>query len=359
MEDIIKRDECVLCCNKKLINFTNITSYKKMYIDIVDKNNYWNMQYGYCENCFSVQLMTLLNPDILYGDVYFQPLNTTYIWVQHNISFVQFIVDNININKPMIEIGSSSFCLGKHLTHYYKDYTVFDYSLKSCIKQENVKYIEGNCENYNFPEESVIIMSHVFEHLYEPKIFIKNCKDNGVKDIIMSIPEMFITNHNVSDQHTFSYNKNDIEYIFSLFNYKLNKFINFNTNDNLFHCLFFHFTLRDEVKVERSVIKNRHLHSKEMLKKNIFLKRKSFICPSGMYANIVYNKIINPEEIICFIDIDPLKHDKIFGNTNLQIKHYSILSEYDDADIYIYTNINKNIINTIRKYNQKINIIEL
>jgi hypothetical protein len=55
------------------------------------------------------------------------------------------------------------------LIEYYKDYTVFDYSLDQAIRRDNVNYIEGNCENFDFPQDSNIIMSHVFEHLYEPK----------------------------------------------------------------------------------------------------------------------------------------------------------------------------------------------
>jgi hypothetical protein len=94
-------------------------------------NNSWEIEYGYCENCYSVQLMKLADPEILYDKNYFQPLNYTYLWIQHNIAFTKFIIDNLDTdtNNKITEVGSSSFCLGKHLIHYYKDYTVFDYSL--------------------------------------------------------------------------------------------------------------------------------------------------------------------------------------------------------------------------------------
>ena len=38
---------------------------------------------------------------------------------------------------------------------------------------ENIEYISGNCETYNYTGINTIIMSHVFEHLYNPKEFIK------------------------------------------------------------------------------------------------------------------------------------------------------------------------------------------
>jgi len=148
------------------------------------------MKYGYCEKCYSVQLKTLLDPNILYDKNYVQPVSSSYSWVKHNISFISFIINSVNINKSLIEIGSSTFVLGKHLIEYYKDYTIFDYSLEQTGKKDGVKYIERNCENYNFPENSNIIMSHVFEHLYDPQKFIENCKNNNVENIIISIPNM-------------------------------------------------------------------------------------------------------------------------------------------------------------------------
>jgi hypothetical protein len=140
-----------------------------IYPDDICSNITWDMTYGYCKQCLSVQLKTLLDPNILYDKNYIQPNSASYNWVQHNISFIDFIVKCVNTNIPLIEVGSSSFVLGRHLIEYYKDYTVFDYSLDQAIRRDNVNYIEGNCENFDFPQDSNIIMSHVFEHLYEPK----------------------------------------------------------------------------------------------------------------------------------------------------------------------------------------------
>ena len=359
--NIIYRNKCVLCNDSTLKEIKDIQCYKKMCVNTIDNDNSWVMKYGYCINCFSVQLMTLLNPDIVYNENdYYLPLSNSYTWVQHNISLVQFIITHINLNNSIIEIGSSSFCIGKHLIHYYNDYTVFDYSINNCNKQNNVKYIEGNCETYLFNNNSTIIMSHVFEHLYEPKKFINNCKNNNVKNIIISIPYMDNEHFFVNNQHTFLYNKEDIVYLFSLFNYKLNDFNFFNSNDNSFKCLFFYFTLNNDiVQYNHTIIKDRHLYSKNLLENKIVLKRKTYICPAGVFAINTYNFIINKELIESFIDIDKLKQDKYYGSTNVLIKDYNELLNKDDVDIIISSNHNKNIIEHIKKYNTKINIIEI
>jgi hypothetical protein len=167
----INREYCVLC--EKQNEIITITTHKMplyvIYPDDICSNITWDMTYGYCKQCLSVQLKTLLDPNILYDKNYIQPNSASYNWVQHNISFIDFIVKCVNTNIPLIEVGSSSFVLGRHLIEYYKDYTVFDYSLDQAIRRDNVNYIEGNCENFDFPQDSNIIMSHVFEHLYEPK----------------------------------------------------------------------------------------------------------------------------------------------------------------------------------------------
>ena len=131
---IFNRNYCILCNEPTKLN--DITTIKIPLYTVCPKdvNNYsWDMTYGYCESCFSVQLKTLLDPNILYDKNYVQPLSQSYNWIQHNISFIQFIVSCIDTKYPLIEIGSSSFVLGKHLIDYYKDYTVFDYCLDQAV----------------------------------------------------------------------------------------------------------------------------------------------------------------------------------------------------------------------------------
>ena len=47
--------------------------------------------------------------------------------------------------------------------------------IADCTTQIPVKFIKGNCENYNFNKDDTIIMSHVLEHLHDPRKFVKNC----------------------------------------------------------------------------------------------------------------------------------------------------------------------------------------
>jgi hypothetical protein len=351
------RTSCVLC-DASLISFSSFKHPTYNCVSVGQLNGTWDIEYGYCSQCFSVQLTKLADPLILYDKNYTQPLYNTYLWIQHNISFIKFIINHYNsdIHTSILEIGSSSFCLGKHLLHYYKDYTVFDYSLEQAVKIDNVKYIEGNCEVYPFQTDT-IVMSHVFEHLYEPKLFLQNCLLHNVKNIFISIPSMNdLSEFHIGSQHTFSYNEYDIEYIFGLYRYKLECLQPWNSVDNSFPCLFFYFKLDTVITIERPIFQ-RHLYSIQFLTKPIIVPKRTFLATSGMFSVISYSRIQNKEDIIGVIDVDKNKHGKLFSCTNLLVYPYEHLQE-DDSILIIHPK-KENIIKMIQSMHKHVHILQI
>jgi hypothetical protein len=355
------RNFCVLCNNNfKLLDIKTLKMpLYSIYPNNIKKETYWNMTYGYCEKCFSVQLKSLLDLNLLYNKNYILPNFNSYNIIQHNISFIKFIIDSIETNQSLIEIGGSSFILGKHLIEYYKDYTIFDYYLDHAVEYNNVKYIQGNCEIYNFNENSNIIMSHVFEHLYEPKKFIENCKKNRVKNIIISIPNMNnLNNIYVFNQHTFLYNDNDIEYIFGLSNYKVKNKIFFNIIDESAPCLFFHFELTNNIiNIERKIILDRHNYTQKILSP-IIIPKNTFLITAGSMMLYIYSLIENKDNIIGIIDNNKLIQGNKFADLDYIIQSYEYLKNYDNNTNCLVFGYRKNdIINNIKKINTIINII--
>jgi hypothetical protein len=338
------RELCVLCEHSRLKELANI--------DIC------GIKYGFCPECFSVQLTNLLDPSVIYNGKYIQPDSASYNWVRHNISFINFIVKCVNTSETLIEIGSSSFVLGKHLIEYYTDYTVFDYSLEQVKMRPDVKYIEGNCENFDFPWDSTIIMSHVFEHLYEPKKFIENCKRNHVKNIIIAVPNMESSNIlHVTCQHTFMYSENDIEYIFGLHQYKLSDKYRFNTKDESFPVLFFNFELtNDIIEVDRCLSNSRHLYIEKILKK-IKIPENTIIATAGCFSEILYSLIEDKENLIAVIDNNKNLHGKKFIDSELLIHSYDFLVNLKNCNIILHHPRKVDIISCIRRCNKNINII--
>ena len=333
------RKNCVLC-DTSLISFT---SFLHPVYDCADTNDAWTIEYGYCPHCFSVQLMTLADPLVLYDKNYFQPLYQTHLWIQHNLSFIAFIAKHCP-PQPLLEIGSSSFCLGKHLIHYYPDYTVFDYSIEQAIQLPNVTYIEGNCEEYDFTQPC-IVMSHVFEHLYEPKKFIRNCLRNKVKSIILSIPYMDDRQLHVSNQHTFLYNPQDIVYLFGLYEYKVKDFNHWNDVDESFPCLFYNFILDGPQQVEQ-IIEPRHLFTIQQFK-TFRVPKNTFLTTSGMFTVLLYPWIENKDDVIGVVDVNPKKQGKKFSYTSLIVQPYEALDKTGNTALVNHPK-RKNIISMIQ-----------
>jgi hypothetical protein len=344
--EIYKRKKCVLC-DHTLQSFSSFQHPNYECVDVHVKNDSWNIEYGYCIECYSVQLMSLADPKILYDKNYFQPLYKTYLWIQHNISFIKFIIDNYNcdVHKSITEIGSSSFCLGKHLIHYYPNYTVFDYTLDQAIRRNDVTYIEGNCEEYNF-NTPTIVMSHVFEHLYEPKKMIQNCLRTKVKNIFISIPSMNQDGLHVGSQHTFLYHDIDIVYLFGLYQYKLKQNTVWNSVDDSFPCLFFYFELQDEVIPIDRPITPRHLFSIDYLTKYITVPKNTYLATCGMFSILLYSFIQNKENVIGVIDVNKDKQGKKFSFTELLVYPYEVLT--DDVSIVVFHPKKNNIIQSIK-----------
>jgi len=312
------RKKCVLCDT----SLTSFSSFLHPVHDCVDDTqDTWTIEYGYCPHCFSVQLMTLADPVVLYDKHYFQPLHQSHLWIQHNLSFLAFLVRYCP-PQPILEIGSSSFCLGKHLIHYYPDYTVFDYTIEQAVQRPDVTYIEGNCEDYDFKHDC-IVMSHVFEHLYEPKKFIQNCLRNKVKSILISIPYMDDTQLHVSNQHTFLYNPQDIVYLFGLHDYKVKDFSHWNSSDESFPCLFYHFVLDGPQQVTQ-YIEPRHEYTMKQFQ-TFRVPPNTFLTTSGMFSVLIYPWIENKEDVIGIVDIDPKKQGKLFSYTSLIVQPYEVL----------------------------------
>jgi hypothetical protein len=144
--------------------------------------------------------MKLLDPDILYDNNYFQPLNNTYLWIQHNISFIKFIIDNIiefaEIITYSIHLNSSYSCIEtllynvpgtffgiKYLNHYRILNTISKdnyFGVSYIYEDHRIKFInDDDTESTNISrsymttsDEIVYEVTRYEDSWYKNKIFI-------------------------------------------------------------------------------------------------------------------------------------------------------------------------------------------
>ena len=199
---------------------------------------------------------------------------------------------------------------------------------------------KGNCEDCSFENTNTIIMSHVFEHLYNPAKFVENISKHDVKSIIISIPNLkeLLNNENINTlhfEHTYYIDKSYIEYLFSKNGYYLNDNYYFNN-----HSIFFHFVKKDHVPIK--LINNIELKNKfnnlllvRNTISNIKIKPYSFIAPAGHFGQLVYT-LCKPDSLLGFLDNDTSKQNHRVYGTPYMVYSYSKLKDYKDVIVYVY-----------------------
>jgi len=371
------RKNCVICNETKLINIFNLINT----INIVEINEFndseiFDLNFIGCTNCGCVQLSNLFEQDKIYE----QPLHYTEsnVFKKHDQLLSEFIVNNLIYKNDLLEIGGSYGKLAKLIIEKYKltdinlNYKILEISKENYPDIENIKYINGNCETFDFSNTNSIIMSHVFEHLYEPRKFIRNIYKHNVKEIIISIPDMDnLTKdkdiNNLNIQHTFYINTPFLKYLFNEFNYNLKNIYNYNNNS-----IFYHFVKNDNI-LNNEILKDfrntdllytLNIFYKELKNKikDININNNFYICPSGFYGKIIYYYLNNEtkKNVLGFLDSDNFKINKRLSGTKCFIFKKEIIKDYDNITVLIIAEKYKNEIKEeLLSYNNKISFIYL
>jgi hypothetical protein len=241
------------------------------------------------------------------------------------------------------------------------NYSILDICNPSS-KIENVPYLLGNCEEYKFQKNEAVVMSHVFEHLFNPKKFVKNMDECEVQSIYISIPNMeYMINSNslvvLHNEHTFYINKHLIVWIFSQNNYQLLNYYEFKN-----HSLFLHFKRNIEVP-KKKLLKDNHISSRLIQTLNpvfnITIKENSFVCPAGLYGQLLMY-YFKDSKILGFLDNDKTKQNLRVYGTPYVVFPFDELMKHNNLTIYLMAGLyNSEIIKQIECYNKNFEIIEI
>jgi hypothetical protein len=336
------RNECVICKNNIFKNVFNIIGT----IDTFSTNTFFpneieTLNFIGCLSCGCIQLQNLFDIEKIYA----QPMQcvTGPSLIEHYNLFCNFIVKNKSTdNFNFFEIGGAYGRLAKLIIDFYKsNNTIFNYKILEFDTTnypfiENIEYISGNCETYDFKNTNTLIMSHVFEHLYETKIFLKNISDSNVKEVFISIPDMeSLTKlgdiNNLNIFHTFYIDTNFITYLFREYKYELKNIYNYENNS-----IFYYFVKNKNI-ISNNLVSNIGLIDNQVnfyieLKNkihNIIIESPFFICPSGLYGRFVYYYLNENtrENVLGFLDSDTMKINKrLCGTKCLTYKKEEIVN---------------------------------
>jgi hypothetical protein len=358
---MFSRDTCVFCSGKLeyIFNRDNypITASPPLSSSPYENDKYSNQVFYTCEKCSCVQLGTLVDPSLLYQNSH----NDTYstpTWIDHLKEFSKFVM-KLN-SKDLLEIGGN----GKlaDLMNGSIDYSCLDIC-EPLEKLANVQYFKGNCEEYEYKNTYNIVMSHVFEHLFNPRKFVEKMNQCEIESVFLSIPNMkraleLCVPNILHNEHTFYVDEHNIRWLFSQFNYELRDSYEFRN-----HSLFLHFRRNTAIAkldlIERPEISSALFSQMKSTNfQDLHIKPNSFIVPAGLFGQILY--YYTKPTILGFLDNDASKQGcRVYGTPH-SVFNFDVLKTYENCTIYLLAgNYNKEIREKIESYNKNFKLVEL
>jgi 2-polyprenyl-3-methyl-5-hydroxy-6-metoxy-1,4-benzoquinol methylase len=207
------------------------------------------LSFSQCEKCNTIQLDDLVNLATLYSNSH-NYTSVGNIWEKYFLLFIENIEELVN-NKTVLEIGCPSGKIATNLKNYNKWYIVEPNKNPSVIFNEKITFINKYFDNDFTLEDndgvgvSVIVHSHLFEHIYEPNSFLSKCceilKDDG--EMFFGVPNMqtFVDTTicpflGVFFEHTIFLNKENITHLLKRNNFEIVNIIDYESHSTLYHC---------------------------------------------------------------------------------------------------------------------------
>ena len=245
----IKRDRCVFCGSQ---NFETIKTIKNFpaYMGVYDKFDdfyFGNLTYVECSDCSSLQIEELIPLHILYQSNH----NVEIVgdtWKNHYEEFSSFITEN-SVCSNILEIGDPGAKIAKLCfnTASFEKWTIVEPNPSDNVDlPENIVYEKCWLDDYESKNDKydTIVMSHVFEHLYNPSDALEKIKNLLTKDgkFIISIPNMrhLIDNDSLPPsglhfEHTYYVDQNNIKHLLSNNGFKVDNYYQYKKH-SLFIC---------------------------------------------------------------------------------------------------------------------------
>jgi hypothetical protein len=370
------RNNCVICDKNDFLEIYKKEKYPIVFTPppnnkSVETDESEDLHFIGCKYCGCVQTKKLIYQEKLYKDAY----NITYNYPtmqRHHHSFAEFVIKNIK-NDNIIEIGGSNGALVKIILGKQPiDYTIMDLCDRA-PDIPNVKFINANCETADFSENSTIILSHVFEHLYDPLKFVRNLKRNKISQILIANPDFDMLlerndNSFINFEHTYFCNTSQLDYLMQQCGYIRQDIFDFEK-----WAVFYNYIRADNnMIIDNAVTKNVYLLDtlkeyflgREKKIKDIQLdnNNKIFICTAGHYGQLVYTfldeKIKN--NVIGFLDGDVFKIGKrVYGTEHFTFDKKK-LSDYENINVILCAErYREEITKEIIFHNKNTNIINI
>jgi len=348
---MIKRESCVICQSslKHLTTFYDFPIYMGIW-DRHEEQKYVDMEWSSCTECGCVQLGNLVELDVLYRIPHNPAIGKT--WERHNRALVQIIQsDN---PKSLLDIGGANLkianilCRNKNVNQYdIIDFSSEKYGVKKV--DEKINLINGSIEDYASPNKvDSVVMSHTFEHFYEPVEVLKNIRKfiHNKSKIYISVPyienqlkELFL--NAMMFEHTFYINDHYIELCCRNAGFSVEKIESFSEYNSIYvlapieneEYFRMEFDKNYAKEVFLEFIKNVRNDTKNINKK--IKNKKIYVFGGHVFTQYLLNFGLCQKNIKCILDNDPDKQNYLLYGTDLEIKSPEIISTEEDPIVLL------------------------
>lgn len=298
-----------------------------------------------------IQLKNLLPLEVLY-----QAQTTTSAvgptWMEHHKAFANFI----NKSRPssVLELGGAHGILAKEYAAYEAiPWTILEPN-PSPVDGTKAKFIKGFFDE-NFSQDDpadLVVHSHVFEHIYEPDLFMKHLSsfiDLG-KRMIFSVPDLHkwlrknYTNC-INFEHTVFLTEPYIDYLMAKHGFRVVRKKYFLDGHSIFYEVIKGDSTINCQLAESLYIDNKSLylnfvdyHNKLILELNKNInkyKENVYLFGAHIFSQYLFGFGLNEARIECLLDNDPQKQGKRLYGTSLKINSPKILAGLEEPKVIL------------------------
>lgn len=298
-----------------------------------------------------IQLKKLLPPDVLYPESHGAG-EVGALWSLHHKEFAKFIKQFRP--KSVFEIGGAHGILEKeyNLTDQVA-WTILEPN-PSPVEGCNAKFIKGFFnENFKFDQEyDAVVHSHVFEHIYEPMLFVRHLAhfmESG-KLLIFSLPNMEVMlkrkyTNCINFEHTVFLTSDYVENIISKSGFRLVKKEFFKDDHSIFYAWIRDpdtrlIPLPDDLYQKNLRIYKEYIQYHFELVENLNTYISKCSGPVYLFGAHVFSQYLlafglNQNKIECLLDNNPSKQGRRLYGTKLIVESPSILKGKKNAAVVL------------------------
>lgn len=338
----IERSTCIFCVSKNLTTYfsENYTFPVSSYCirDLSYNPIFIPFNVLKCENCKTFQTKYLGDLEEIYKINHADACGS----IRNNMmnKFSELILSNSNVHN-ILEIGAGNGILSDILLNEKEyNYTIVDPSYFGNTR--NKKIIKSYFEDIEIENIDTIIISHVFEHFYEPLNVLEKLKNSNIQNLYLNYPDLesYVkdgTYHVLNPEHTFYTENEFLINVFNNYGFELIQRIDFEN-----HSIFLQFKKNNNLTIKELMNKNSEqdidifyntLNNKIINVNNEIehIKTPIYLWPCSMHSIYLCVFGLQLEKITGFMDNSLIKIDKyLYGYNKKCYKH-------DDTQ-YIITN---------------------